>query len=278
MNVTQPAVSKSIRLLERSLGVRLLDRNQEGVRPTVFGEKLLGYAQLIASLADEAKDENDALRGARRGKLNVGGVPAALRGIVSSAIVSYSAKHPNVEMFVMEGLTDLLLTCVGSGVLDLVVVPQPTGLDGLELHCEVLIEEPMEIVGGPDHPLARADEVELTDLVTYRWIVPPRPEPDRLRLDSLFVNAGLDRPRIFAESSSLVFLDAMLPTGPYLSYHPRGSLRAAPAMAQIVPIRLTRPCWIRRTCAVTRRKGVLRPTVSAFVSELRAACANHITS
>jgi len=41
LNSTQPAISRSIAQLEHSLGVRLLDRDRQGVKPTVFGRALL---------------------------------------------------------------------------------------------------------------------------------------------------------------------------------------------------------------------------------------------
>src|SRR5262249_60779672 len=41
LNTTQPAVSKSIAALERAVGVRLLDRNPQGVEPTAYGGALL---------------------------------------------------------------------------------------------------------------------------------------------------------------------------------------------------------------------------------------------
>ncbi|UIY32400.1 LysR family transcriptional regulator (plasmid) [Neorhizobium galegae] len=69
LRLTQPALSKSIRSMEQSLGVRLLDRGPSGVQATIFGQRLIGYSELLLSLASEAIDEIDALRGARRGSL-----------------------------------------------------------------------------------------------------------------------------------------------------------------------------------------------------------------
>lgn len=62
LGLTQPALSKSNRILEQSLGVRLLDRGPTGVRMTLFGERLKGYADLVLALSDEAVEEIDALR------------------------------------------------------------------------------------------------------------------------------------------------------------------------------------------------------------------------
>src|ERR1700687_3914117 len=41
LNTTQPAVSRSIAVLERTIGVRLLERNSRGIEPTAYGRALL---------------------------------------------------------------------------------------------------------------------------------------------------------------------------------------------------------------------------------------------
>src|SRR5437868_6918270 len=70
--VSQPAVSKQLAQLERSLGVRLLDRHPRGVRITAAGEVLLTYARRIFAAEAEAEAAIEELRGLRRGRLRVG--------------------------------------------------------------------------------------------------------------------------------------------------------------------------------------------------------------
>src|SRR3954453_17075083 len=73
--VSQPAVSKQIKELERSLGVVLFERHPKGVRLTDAGELLAGYARRIFSLIDEAERAVDDLQSLRRGKLSIGASP-----------------------------------------------------------------------------------------------------------------------------------------------------------------------------------------------------------
>src|SRR5829696_8567405 len=69
--VSQPAVSKQIRQLERALGVRLFDRHPRGVTLTDAGELLDGYARRIFALAGEAEQAVDDLQHLRRGRLAI---------------------------------------------------------------------------------------------------------------------------------------------------------------------------------------------------------------
>lgn len=72
LHVSQPAVSKHIRDLEKELGTPLLDRHPRGVTLTAAGEVLLRHARRVHALQDEARDELESLRGARSGHLSVG--------------------------------------------------------------------------------------------------------------------------------------------------------------------------------------------------------------
>src|SRR5215210_7842630 len=69
--VSQPAVSKQLKQLERAVGAPLFDRTPRGVRPTQAGELLTGYAKRIFGLADEAEQALAELRGLRRGSLSL---------------------------------------------------------------------------------------------------------------------------------------------------------------------------------------------------------------
>src|SRR3954471_19752448 len=73
--VSQPAVSKQIKELEKSLGVVLFERHARGVRLTDAGELLAGYARRIFALADEAEEAIEDLQGLRRGRLRIGATP-----------------------------------------------------------------------------------------------------------------------------------------------------------------------------------------------------------
>jgi DNA-binding transcriptional LysR family regulator len=56
LNITQPAVTRALKQLEESYGVPLFERTTRGVVPTVYGEALLPYAQLVVSEIGNAAD------------------------------------------------------------------------------------------------------------------------------------------------------------------------------------------------------------------------------
>lgn len=67
LEISQPALSKSIKRFEEELGVRLLERGRFGVTLTPFGDALTTHGHIINAELRNAKQSLAALRGARRG-------------------------------------------------------------------------------------------------------------------------------------------------------------------------------------------------------------------
>src|SRR5687767_2090471 len=98
--VSQPAVSKHIRQLERTLGVTLFDRTPKGVRLTSAGALLADYARRIFSLADEAEQAIADLRGLRRGRLAIAASPTLSVYFLPEVLVRFRRKFPGVMLSV----------------------------------------------------------------------------------------------------------------------------------------------------------------------------------
>ncbi len=270
LRLTQPAISKSLKGLEQSLGVTLLERGPAGINVTLFGERLLAYAQLVLSLTEEAIDEIDALRGARRGSLNIGGMAAALRTVLPEAVLRFLKARPDVEVVMHEGLNDALLGQLFAGKLDIAVsVPPVDWLDN-DYEWRPLRDEPVDFVASKSHPLASKESVTTADLAPYSWVVPPRPDPDRLKLDAHFIAAGLPKPTIAVATTSPTFLDVAVSRTDHLSYLTRSSIHAYGP--DLVTLPYAGETWSRTICAVFRRRGVVRPIVLSFVRELEQVC------
>lgn len=266
LSLTQSALSKSIRVMEQQLSTRLLDRGPNGTQLTLFGQRLLGYAQLMLSLADEAVDEIDALRGARRGSLRIGALPTALQSLVPDALLRFREKSPDVALFVQEGINETMLPELYNGRLDIIFTVKPSEPLNDDFEWRQVMNLDVSIVCGNQHPLAGAEHVTLRDLVGYDWLLPPLPEPDRLTLDREFRNAGLPRPRVTMETTSITFLKSLVTRSNYLSYLTAASIGVDGG--RVHPLKVDGVAFTRDIYAVFRRKGVVRPTVMALLREI----------
>lgn len=266
LRLTQPALSKSIRSMEQALGVRLLDRGPSGVQATLFGQRLIGYSELLLSLANEAVDEIDALRGARRGSLRIGSMAAALRQLIPDALNHFAVARPDVGLMVHEGINEVLLPQLFAGKLDVVFTVKPSEILNEDFEWRLVAREPVQIVAHQSHPLANRENLTAADLAEYSWVLPPLPETDRLLLESFFRAAGLPKPAVAVETTSINFLTSMISRTHHLAYLTRANLQGSGL--GLVALDFNEISLTRDIYAVFRRKGEVRPTVSVLLKEI----------
>ncbi|MGW2699091.1 LysR family transcriptional regulator [Streptomyces sp. NPDC001340] len=197
--VSQPALSKQIRALERQLGAELLRRDQHGVALTAAGEALLPHARRVLAAWEEGAAAVEAAKAAQRSTLVVGMSTSPGRGGLLPAIRSrFTAAHPEATARLRQmswedptaGLAD------GSADVAFVWLPLP---DEERYAWTVLAEEP-RLVALPDtHPLAARAEIDFADLLDEPFLALPK-TAGPLRDYWLALDARAGRPpRIGAE-------------------------------------------------------------------------------
>ena len=98
--VSQPAVSKQLREMERQLGTPLFDRLPRGVRPTEAGTLLADYARRIFALANEAQERLAELQGLERGQLRIGASTTIAVYLLPAVFVAFRKAYPGVRLTV----------------------------------------------------------------------------------------------------------------------------------------------------------------------------------
>ncbi len=176
-NISQPALSRSIRSLEDALGVQLFDRQSSVVTPTLYGEALLRRAETVFAETQELEREIMLLKGLDAGNFSVamGIYPAELSG--SQALGELIMQHPNLQCHIRltkwREVTGLVLSrSVDLGILETSV---------LENIDEVLVEPLSDLEAvffcRSGHPLLGRKKVSKSDLDNYPLAmlrVPPR--------------------------------------------------------------------------------------------------------
>lgn len=164
LNITQPALSRSIQALEAEVGLTLFDRNRSGVTPTAAGELLI--AQGTRLLHDQQSLERQLvdMRTGELGDVAVGFGPLAASIIVPPLLIDLAANHPTLTIRTEVQAADLLLEHLESRRLDFFV-----SVDGLvrpssQLTVEPLGSVPVALMVRRDHPLANASGIRLEDM------------------------------------------------------------------------------------------------------------------
>jgi len=271
LNITQPALSKSIRNLEASLGVQLLERHPSGVTPTDYGRVFLDYAALVTSELQRATEELAALKGRGRGIVRVGAGTTLMKYLLPQAVRRFMAQDADNSVHVCQGLKDDLLAQLRRGDIDVMVSSvNPDAVDD-ELRQELVLEDRISVVCDGAHPLAvEGGPVALASLARYQWVLPEAAESEGERLARAFRGAQLAAPNVAVRTSSSIFMAALLKDGPYLSYLPAALIAMDSDYAHLAVLDTDVALWPRVVVGATyRRRGVMLAPVRRFINRLK---------
>jgi DNA-binding transcriptional LysR family regulator len=96
--ISQPAASKQLKLLERSLGAALFERNPKGVRLTPAGELLANHARRLFAIKADAERAMADFQGIARGSLSVGASTTIGIYMLPELFVEYRRRHPGIQL------------------------------------------------------------------------------------------------------------------------------------------------------------------------------------
>jgi DNA-binding transcriptional LysR family regulator len=209
INVSQPAVSKTLGELERGLGLRLFERTARGVIPTTYGQCLIRHARVMLGELTQARDELQGLASGGSGSIRVGVLATAALELLPRALAAFKGQQPGVFVLVREGIMEMLLPELWLGNLDLIVGRLPQG-GAQGLGEKTLMEEGVSVVTGRHHPLVRRKRLRWSDLKPYPWVLPPVNTLLREPLERLFQDHALAMPANRIETLSVHVIRAYL--------------------------------------------------------------------
>jgi DNA-binding transcriptional LysR family regulator len=173
LGYTQSAVSRQVAGLEEAAGTPLFERTARGVRLTDAGEALLQRAGTVLDEVDAAQQELAGMADLATGRLRVGAFPTAVAALVPRAMAELRRRQPAIRISLREGGSPRQLKRLSAGSLDLAVIGFLPGGDvarDRRISLELLIDDPLLLAVGPDHPLARRRTVDLDALAGESWI------------------------------------------------------------------------------------------------------------
>src|SRR5688572_31594617 len=152
--VSQPAVSKQLRSLERQAGTPLFDRLPRGVRPTQAGSLLADYARRIFELAAEAEERLAELRGLERGELRVAASTTIAVYLLPPVFVAFRKAYPGVRLAVDIGNASDVEERLLAGSIDVALSEGEP--DAAEFDARPFMTDELIAIAAPSHPLAKA--------------------------------------------------------------------------------------------------------------------------
>lgn len=193
LHLAQQAVSKSVRQLERELGVELLERTTREVRLTPAGAALLTAGRETLAAADAAFARAREVGTALAGKVRIGATPAVGAAVLGEVVDVLRDGAPELSVAALELRPGEISRSLRDRDVDLVLAR--TWYGGPEVESASLRPTPAILVVPADHPLAERRAVEPAELDGERlltWSPPGTPYTDLLIARLAAANARVE--------------------------------------------------------------------------------------
>lgn len=271
LNVTQPALSKSLRQLEEELGTALVRRSAKGVRLTSAGELLSARAVTALRELERARADIAWHMGQTSGQVTVGLSPATAILFAPGAVQRFGKRWPKVKLCMRDALYPLALRQLRSGELDFLLGPVPASEIGSDLLQQVVYHSPEVIAARSGHPLSQARK--LTDLADADWVVTGPAQgpgdPRHLRMEA----HGMSPPNVLLECESFSTLLGIMPALDVIGIVPSSFLDRHGRRAGLIALPIEDSLPVTRIYAVTRTDAPMtlpaQDLFEAFLQEAR---------
>jgi DNA-binding transcriptional LysR family regulator len=211
LNISQPALHRSARDLERVVRRSLYQRMARGLAPTSQARELARRLKVALRELEYGAEEIRAAQGIFTSRIAIGNIPHSGTDLLSQAIGRFLALYPSASVHVLDGPYEALLEALRAGDLDLLfgVLRRPAW--ATDLKEEFLFSNPYAIFVfvRHQHPLARARKITLRELATYDWILPARGAPRREAFERIFAGSA-HSPTVSIETTSLGIYKSIL--------------------------------------------------------------------
>ena len=259
LNLTQPALSKSISRLEEDLGVKLFNREGKNIRLNQYGKVALRYAEQIFYNIGDMRAEIEELRGGMAGALRIGSsFPAQEPNWLLGGIREFSFLNPDVSISLRQLPPEALLTALQEREIDLAVSSEP--IQAQDVCWQELFSEPMGIILSRDHPLARHKTLSMDQLMNERFYC-NNYSSDVSRLTRMFCRMAGFEPNIHFEGDYPTFIGQSVSLGYGISFiSQRGFARDSTKKArepweENIVYRPVREDYCRRACGLAHLKS-----------------------
>jgi DNA-binding transcriptional LysR family regulator len=156
LHISQPAISKGVRVFELQVGCRLLDRTSKGVRVTREGEALARHAETLFAAERAAEEELLSLRSLDTGSLRIGASTTIATYVIAQYLGLFQRRYPGIELHLVSANTRDIAELMLSHSVEIALVEGPVEDSGL--LSQTWRSDVMVLIANPSHPLARSGQ------------------------------------------------------------------------------------------------------------------------
>lgn len=236
--VTQSAVSQQIKLLEEELGTQLFVRQAHSVALTESGQELLPLAKKVLQGVTECYDRMNDLKGLLCGTLNIG-LTYSLEPYIRETMLAFMSRFPKVKVNAYyKSLTDLL-RMLKEHEIDIMFSMMPTSPHEYATSIP-LTEYRLAAIMRANHPLAKKDIIQFSDLLPHKLILPEKGLRDRNAIES-FIHTETGELNVVSLISDVNAIMNILQESNYISILTEHTIKNCPTLCRVPIKELSNP-------------------------------------
>lgn len=218
LNISQPALSKSIKNLEESLGCPIFTRTKGGITLTPEGEELYQYIKPALELITNGENKISELKKLESGTIKIGGSTTLTKEFLLPILKKYHEIYPKITIQITTGLTSDLLTKLENGTLDIVLLNKPS-----KISPNITIQKIKTLtdclIASANFNHLKNQKLNLSDLKELPLILPTKKSSTRTNLDEFLTKKNITLNPIMELTSYALILECVK-TGLGIGYLP----------------------------------------------------------
>jgi DNA-binding transcriptional LysR family regulator len=183
LHLTPPAVSLQLRDLERTIGIPLVEKGNNGFVPTLGGKIIYELSEKIDALLSESGEILNDLSGLDHGNVSIGVVSTA-RYFIPNLLAEFKKLYPDIKLQLHIGNRESIVTKLGSLGVDFAIMGEPP--DHFPVENKLIGNHPQIIIAPADHELAGQSKISFTKLREQNFLLRETGSGTRSVTDKLF--------------------------------------------------------------------------------------------
>lgn len=188
LHLTQPAVSTQIKQLELEVGMPLFEQMGKKIFLTEAGKEMVAFSRGIAQQFRDIESVLDDMKGVKRGSLALT-VTSTCKYFAPYLLAEFVKHHPGTQVHLEVANREELVAQLQENIPDMAIMGTPP--DNLELTAQAFMQNPLVVIARPDHPLATANRIPLSQLVNENFILRERGSGTRIAVERFFDSRGV---------------------------------------------------------------------------------------
>ncbi|MFC7053164.1 LysR family transcriptional regulator [Hansschlegelia quercus] len=264
LNVTPPAVTMQVQLLEAAVALPLLDRTGDRFRPTDAGREVIEAAARVEAALRDCVAALEAMKGLDGGRVSVAIVSTA-KYFAPMALGAFARAHPKVELSLMVGNRAEVVDNLKNDRVDVAIMGRPP--EDFENVWSIIGDHPHFVIAPPGHELVGKKSLPASALSGQTFLMRETGSGTRILMERLFGEAGVT-PKAGMEIGSNETIKQAVIAGLGLAFISAHTVAAEIADHRLAQLDVVGLPVVRRWHVVRRAQKRLTPPAAAMIEFL----------